>query len=68
MNVMFVSKNRLAKDSGISLKQDYRIRKSNINHLINRVRNEEKSKKREAKIVFAIIIASFSVVGFVASL
>ena len=65
---MFVSKNRLAKDSGISLKQDYRIRKSNINHLINRVRNEEKSKKREAKIVFAIIIASFSVVGLVASL
>ena len=65
---MTVSKNRLAKDSGISLKQDYRIRKSNINHLINRVRNEEKSKKREAKIVFAIIIASFSVVGFVASL
>ena len=65
---MFVSKNRLAKDSGISLKQDYRIRKSNINHLINRVRNEERSKKRGAKIVFAIIIASFSAVGFVASL
>ena len=65
---MTVSKNRLAKDSGISLKQDYRIRKSNINHLIDRVRHEERSKKRGVKIVFAIVIASFSVVGLVASL
>ena len=65
---MTVSKNKLAKNNEAPVRQDYRIRKSNINHLINRVRNEEKSKKREAKIVFAIIIASFSVVGFVASL
>ena len=62
------SKNKLAKNNGTLFKQDYRIRKSNINHLIDRVRHEERSKKREAKIVFAIIIASFSVVGLVASL
>ena len=65
---MTVSKNKLVKNNGVLLKQDYRIRKSNINHLIDRVRHEERSKKRGAKIVFAIIIASFSVVGLVASL
>ena len=65
---MTVSKNKLAKNNGALVKQDYRIRKSNINHLIDRVRHEERSKKRGAKIVFAIVIASFSVAGLVASL
>ena len=65
---MTVSKKKLAKNNGLVVRQDYRIRKSNINHLIDRVRHEERSKKRGAKIVFAIIIASFSVVGLVASL
>ena len=65
---MTVSKNKLAKNNEAPVRQDYRIRKSNINHLIDRVRYEERSKKREVKIVFAIVIASFSVVGLVASL
>ena len=65
---MTVSKNKLAKNNEAPVRQDYRIRKSNINHLIDRVRHEERSKKREAKIVFAIVIASFSVAGLVASL
>ena len=65
---MTVSKKKLAKNNGALVRQDYRIRKSNINHLIDRVRYEERSKKREVKIVFAIVIASFSVVGLVASL
>ena len=65
---MTVSKNRLAKNNGVVVRQDYRIRKSNINHLIDRVRHEERSKKRGVKIVFAIVIASFSAVGLVASL
>ena len=65
---MTISKNKLAKNNEVLVRQDHRIRKSNINHLIDRVRHEERSKKRGAKIVFAIIIASFSVVGLVASL
>ena len=65
---MHVSKNKSAKNNGVLMSQDYRIRKSNINYLIDRLRHEERSKKRGAKIVFAIIIASFSVVGLVASL
>ena len=65
---MTASKTKFVKNSKELFKQEFRVRTSNINHLIDRIRLEERSKKRTIKIVLALIIASFSAAGLAASL
>ena len=65
---MTASKAKFAKNSKELFKQEFRVRTSNINHLIDRIRLEDRSKKRTIKIVLVLIIASFSAVGLAASL
>ena len=65
---MTASKAKFVKNSERLFKEEFRVRTSNINHLIDRARLEEKNKKRIIKIVFTLIIASFSAVGLAVSL
>jgi len=65
---MTASKAKFIKNNESLLKEEFRVSTSNINHLIDRLRLEERNKKRTIKIVLLLIIASFSAVGLSASL
>ena len=48
---------------------DYqRNNKVNVNSLIDKIRVEEKRKKRNVKIVFGVLITSITVTGIISSL
>tara|TARA_B100001123_G_C14348290_1_gene645926 strand:+ start:273 stop:458 length:186 start_codon:yes stop_codon:yes gene_type:complete len=47
---------------------DYQRNKVNVNSLIDKIRVEEKRKKRNVKIVFGVLITSITVTGIISSL
>ena len=46
----------------------YHKNKVNVNSLIDKIRVEEKRKKRNVKIIFGVLITSITVTGIVSSL